>query len=84
MKCPIKKYEPGDILLFKNTLCDNITPEDGKTAGAIQLRTFSDEPPSVEVISGSCDESLCAWWCEDAQKCALLVSAASQRKAVKK
>lgn len=32
----------------------------------------------------TCIKELCAWWCEDAQKCAVLVMAESQRKAVKK
>lgn len=31
-----------------------------------------------------CIEEYCAWWCEDAQKCAILVLAETQRKAVKK
>lgn len=31
-----------------------------------------------------CMEERCAWWCEDAQKCAVLVMAEIQRKAVKK
>ena len=31
-----------------------------------------------------CARSRCAWWCEDAQKCAILVLAETQRKAVKK
>ena len=34
--------------------------------------------------SSDCLESRCAWWCEDAQKCAILVMAETQRKAVKK
>lgn len=32
----------------------------------------------------NCMGERCAWWCEDAQKCAVLVLAESQRKAVKK
>lgn len=31
-----------------------------------------------------CMEERCAWWCEDAQKCAVLVLAETQRKTVKK
>lgn len=42
-------------------------------------------PPSRSINrSYNCVEELCAWWVEDAQKCALLVLAESQRKAVKK
>lgn len=32
----------------------------------------------------NCMEELCAWWSEDAQKCAIVVMAEAQRKAVKK
>lgn len=84
MKCPMKKYEQGDPLVFKNVSCGEISLEDIKRTRTIQIWTYPDEPPSIEVIAGSCEESLCAWWCEDAQKCALLVIAESQRKAVKK
>ena len=34
--------------------------------------------------SYNCLEGHCAWWCKDAQKCAILVLAETQRKAVKK
>lgn len=34
--------------------------------------------------SYDCVEGRCAWWVEDAQKCAVLVMAETQRKAVKK
>lgn len=84
MKCPMKKYKPGDMLLFKNIPCVDISLKDIRRTGTIQLQTCSDEALSVEVMSGSCDENLCAWWCEDARKCAILVLAETQRKAVKK
>lgn len=42
-------------------------------------------PPNMSNDSTyNCVRSRCAWWCEDAQKCAVLVLAETQRKAVKK
>lgn len=42
-------------------------------------------PPNLSNDSTyDCVRSRCAWWCEDSQKCAVLVLAETQRKAVKK
>jgi len=84
MKCPMKKYEPGDVLVFKNIPCDQISSESIKNVGAIKLKTPTDEAPSVEIISGTCDEELCAWWCQDTGQCAVLTLAETYRKAVRK
>lgn len=46
--------------------------------------SFNVPPIDASNHTYDCLESRCAWWVEDAQKCAILVMAESQRKAVKK
>lgn len=45
--------------------------------------TYNIPPNMSKNRTYNCVEELCAWWCEDARKCALLVLAGTQRKAAK-
>lgn len=45
--------------------------------------TYNVPPERSDELNYDCIKSLCAWWVEDAQKCAMLVLAETQRKAVK-
>ena len=44
---------------------------------------FNVPPDMANDRSYTCMKSRCCWWVEEAQKCAVLVMAESQRKAVK-
>jgi hypothetical protein len=45
---------------------------------------FNVSPDVASDGTYDCVKERCAWWCEDAQKCAVLVLVETQRKAVKK